>query len=298
MDHRVNCASRVVIACVLTAVCVAVCPAGEPVQGDHGSGGPNVRLGLPYVRQAYGDEGFSPHFFLTDGLEFSLRSGALFPLGQGTLERRVRAAWQFEASLVQPVAVHPNGWECFWEIGAGYTQWEGDRGRLVTSGTFRENVFSSPQFLESFYETRLVRIIHRYGFAALGASWPLNVPHGDWRLTARLGTRLGSAKGKFDNRPTDELQSLADDAIAGGADPAQFEFNSDVNTSDISVGLFGSIGLSGWIPDVWLGAWHLGDVAIGAEVSFGHDWIDFGDFNRSDNGIGSVGTLLTIGLYH
>lgn len=271
---------------------------GWTVRAQETSDSPPVQLGLPYVQPVYGDELLSPHFYLTDGLEFSLRSGALFPLGQGTLERRVDAAWQFEASVIQPVKIHPNGWECFWELGAGYIQWEGDTGRLITSGIFQQSVFSPPQFFENFQSTRLVRIIHRYGFASVGASWPVPMPHGTWRLTARVGSRLGSAKGKFENRPTADLQNAVDDAISGGADPGQFIFNSDVNTSDISIGLFVNVGLSAWIPDVWLGAWHLGDVAIGAEVGFAHDWIDFGDFNRSDNGIGSVGTLLTIGLYH
>ncbi len=266
--------------------------------GDLGSSEPVVRLGVPYVREAGRGELFSPHLFFTDGKELRVRSGALFPLGQGTLERRVRAAWQIETALIQPYRIHEGGWECFWELGIGYAQWEGDRGRLVTSGIFQTSALSEPQFIEQFHATRLKRLIHRYGFLAVGASWPVPAPRGSWRLTLRLGSRLGSVRAKFDNQPTPELQDAVDAAIGAGADPSQFVFNSDVNSSDVSVGLFGNVGLNGWIPDVWLGAWHLGDVSVGLEVGLGHDWMDFGDFNGSDGGIGSVSTLLTIGLYH
>jgi hypothetical protein len=257
---------------------------------------------LPYVQAAYGDEAYSPHFSLTQGLEFTLRSGAVFPLGHGTLERNMDAGWKLEGSLVQPWWEHPLGWTGFVEIGAGLTFWSGDDGRISTSGTFRSSPTEEPLFLEDFQRTRAERIVNRYGLAAIGATWyPAGLnPEGEsrWRITTRLGARLGSARGQFDRDPSPALRDAVDEAINAGADPQEFEVDSDVNHSDVSVGLFGSLAVGATYHDVWLGGWHLGDVKLQFEVELGHDWIDFGDFNKSDSGLGSVGALFTLGLLH
>ena len=254
---------------------------------------------LPYVQEQRSDTLATPHFFITDNVEFMLRTGAIYPLGHGTMERRVTGGWRLEGSVLQSIQSPWANVGCFWELGLGLSLWDGDSGRLITSGVFRQSLFSPNQFLADMYRTRLERLWQRYGFVALGTNWYVNGMFGTpWRIAARVGTRLGSARAKFDRMPSTALDEAVASAIAGGASPDGFEFDSDVNDSDVFVGLFGSIAVRTVWHDVWLGAWHLGDVSLGAELEFGHDWMDFGDFSRSDGGVGFFGTLITIGLYH
>ncbi len=253
---------------------------------------------LPYVQATGSEPSVGPHLYLSDGAEFYLRAGALYPFGRGTLERRVTAGWRLEGSLVQAMWAPWSDLGCFWELGLGVSYWAGDRGRLVTSGVFRPSLFAPGQYVADMYRVRLKRIWQRYGFAAVGASWYYDVFGAPWRITARLGTRLGSARARFDRTPSPALNAAVQAAVAGGASPDGFDFDSDVNDSDVFVGLFGSVAVGTVWHDVWLGAWHLGDVTVSAEVELGHDWMDFGDFSRSDGGIGYLGTMITVGFYH
>lgn len=233
---------------------------------------------------------------LAEDREIFIKAGPVFPLGQGRLEDRVDTGWTIQAGERQALSCTDCPLVLFGELGGGYTANGGDEVPVVTSGTFYAPFDNHMHPLDSFFDTRLLDL-QRFSFhAALGAYYhPLAQDRRgqlDIHLNLRLGARAGGVDADYMQTKNPVLRALELGHASHGHNPALFQYRDDVEPGFL-FGVFSSVGLGLRCHDACLAGFRLRDVTFGAEVEFGHDWFDLGDFAEGDDGLATISPLLT-----
>jgi hypothetical protein len=236
-----------------------------------------------------------------------LKSGASIPIGGGVLEEATNTGWTIQLGLRAPIGRTDRPLSFFGEFGGDYTANDGNRQPVITSGAFMGGLPIPDDHvhpLQDFFETRFVELRRGGIHTALGANyfptiWNTQLSR-SVALTGRLGLRAGSVSTSFHHTATPSLQDLM--VTHGplpeghGHDPRFFSFFSDVKKAELYFGLFGSVGMNVTYYSVNVAGFYLGQVTLGAEVEFGHDWFGLGDFDRGDHGLATVTPMLSVGF--
>lgn len=235
--------------------------------------------------------------------EFVTRHGPLFTAGGGFFEDRAETGWLFEGGIRQPLTHPGRRWVLFGELGGGYHGNLGDGVSQVTSGTFVDPnpLFGLTADLPDFYNTQMTSFRRGIAYGALGFHFQPEIWHvpgrRQVRITSRLGGRVGHLSVTYNQTPTATLQALIDSqtALYGVVGPPfDFIYSTNAKQSDTLVGMFTSTAIGWTAYGVCLGPFCFRELSLVAEVQYGHDWFDLGDYGAGERGLGTVGTLFNI----
>jgi hypothetical protein len=157
-------------------------------------------------------------------------------------------------------------------------------------------------FLEDFYESTLRDLRRATIHGALGGYYlPRRWQQPGVRavqFNGRIGLLWGHARATYQQTPTSQLQSLVADLIAGGADPANLQTQTSIDRSDSYFGLLTSLGVSFNRFNVVLGCFEFGEMAVGIDVQYMHEWINLKDYNSGSRGLSTLAPMATFRILY
>lgn len=244
--------------------------------------------------------------------EVYFRTGPVFTLGGGFLERAVQTGWTFHFGLHEPFWSPRPSLVVFHEAGGAYTFNRGERIPVVSQGFFQgqdppddhvhflqNGVLVAGQEGSGDFITSRLEELHRLGFQYnLGASFyptALNErADRDLHFTVRGGFRIGWMDADYD---TQLFPQIAEGIAAHFGHGHKSVFMSTFGGKDPHwfIGVFGSVGAHFTWRDVSL-LFRSTDVTVGVEVEFTHDWMSLGDYRRGDHGLSTISPLVNFAL--
>ncbi len=219
------------------------------------------------------------------GMTF-VKTGPAFALDQGFFKSS-DTGWSIAGGVRQPLAGRgPDGF-VFLDLGGSFLTIAGNAELRPTPGTYvvigpAGPVSATP--LSDLLNAQLVELNRASVDAAMGWQRTPNGPGGGLGMMFRFGGRFGHINGAFR-----EFNSATTDAlIAGLAADQTSVLLEDYSNTDTFAGLFFGAGLTLLNTDYYSAAFGPMGVAIGAEVEYSHDWIDFGNYQDSGFSTGAV----------
>lgn len=232
--------------------------------------------------------------------DFYVRSGIVTPVGHGGIDEHVDTGWTIQFGLREPISCpHPTV-NLFANFGGGFTYNGGDKAPVVTSGRL---FFAVPpddhdHRLADFAESRLDSLQRSFLQASLDAdyapAWLNTTDDHRAQLFGRAGMRGTKVRAQYNTTPTPAFLETVLAHVGHGHNGNFIVATSNAKNLDYAFGLFLSVGASVTYYDCQLGGWNLGDVTLGAEIEYGYDWFDLGDYSKGDPGLATISPLLSI----
>lgn len=248
---------------------------------------------------------FASQGSLTDYHDVFVRSGPVFSLGGGVLNDGLKTGWAIESGLQLPLFDVPTGGGplgFFLELGGEYAD-NHRSGPLVDPGdTFFCLLCHHDDKVSELYQTQITDV-QRVAFqAALAGSYfpaffdpAANQPR--LSLTWDLGMRAGVGIAHFNYTPT-AIRALTQQLyIANHFNVAELPTRTSGDQTGFLFGLYGSLGVGITFPNVSVSQYTLGDVTVGAQVQFAHDWINLRGADDT-YGLGTLTPLFSVALHY
>lgn len=298
----------VVVLAVLSAlapVAARAQPVVPPASGPSLPGAAGTMVGDTGTTLAVGPEAFIIPADVAPFWDLYMRAGPVFTLGGGLIENRLDRGWAIQIGLRERWWTRSPQLTIFGEVGIGYASNSGDGSKVPINGAFRgldppddhihfeRNgvVVSAPVdsgqtgglWLTELRELERVSAILAIG----GAYTPDLLNRNGNRLVQgnlRLGVRGGGIHAEYRNTLLPVIKESIREHFGHGHGRIAFSTGGGKDP-DGFIGLFTTVGLSVTYPNARLGRFSLGTITLGADVEFGHDWFDMGDYLKSENGL-------------
>lgn len=226
------------------------------------------------------------------GVDFFLGAGTVSAVGGGFFEDRARTGWTIRGGARAPITSPHRPTVLFGEIGGAYMHNDGGGDPQITSGIFTDGATGQSFELADFRETHLRSLRRGSIHTAIGASMtPQGPANRGWKklqFNTRFGIRLGHLDARYQQDPTAALQTLINQQVALGSNPATFRFSDRVERSDTFFGLFTSMGVGVTYDNVSWGFARFRRLSFSAEIEYSHEWFDLGEYGIGDRGLNTL----------
>lgn len=237
--------------------------------------------------------------------ELLISAGTVSPIGDQQLDNHLLTGWGIQGAVRHIWCMSTDTWVPFSEFGGGFAENGAIRSYVTTSGYLIDSEplgATTSYFLEDFYQSTLRDLRRATIHAALGAYYlPRRWQQPGVRavqFNARGGLHWGHARATFQQVPTGDLEALVAALVAGGASPENLTTQTNIDLSDSYFGMFTSLGVSYNRFNVVFGCFEFGEVAIGIDVQYTHEWISLKDYNDGSRGLSTLAPMATFRILY